>query len=481
MKPTVSYITDRPADGIRWVGVFPSGKLTTSFYDSETFKSYSQMASVGECIYDASLNILIYFLPEMRSPLDCQRLGGCIFKKISHKENKIFFLMDQMDQECVRNISYGFRLRSWRFETHHTSFRPLPSIKCSEVAFVTPYAPALTKCMPEENAVIDSVHWARQLANQPGNIMYPESMKNHLQSLQSLGIEVDVLDPQELSRQGFGALLGVGQGSIQPPYLVSLIWKGLPEQNLQQNPPIVFVGKGVTFDSGGLSLKNASGMMDMKLDKTGAVVVSAVLRALALRKAKINAVAVVALAENMPSGSAQRPGDIVTSLSGQTIEVLNTDAEGRLILADALTYAQKTYKPKVMVDVATLTGAVRIALGSVYAGLFSNFSKLSQELIAAGENVGELLWPLPLHKEYDKSLNSDNADMQNISTQQDGSAGASMGAHFLQRFVPDSVQWAHLDIASVDHLKKDTPLCPKGGSAFGVRLLDQWIRSYEKN
>jgi leucyl aminopeptidase len=270
-----------------------------------------------------------------------------------------------------------------------------------------------------------------------------------------------------------GALLGVAQGSANEPRLVVMQWNGAAKSA----KPVAFIGKGVTFDTGGISIKPAQGMEDMKWDMGGAGVVLGLMKALAKRKAKVNAVGVCGMVENMPSATAQRPGDIVTSMSGQTIEVLNTDAEGRLVLADALWYTQDRFKPQIMVDLATLTGAIIISLGAEHAGLFSNNDTLAERLMKSGTAVGESLWRMPLGEAYDKQLDTDAADMKNIGGREGGSITA---AQFLQRFV-NKVPWAHLDIAGVTWSKKDMPTVPKGGTAFGVRLLDDFVSAhYEK-
>lgn len=391
-----------------------------------------------------------------------QRLGG-------YKHANIW--VDALTAEQVRGIVFGFDLRNWSFDTYLTDpIHKTPAVNLEHAAFVTPHAMALAPALAYDHAVVDSVHWARQISNLPGNIIYPQTFAARLQALQALGLRVNVLQGEDLKE--FGALNGVAEGSVHPGCVVTVEWLGAPSSDQK---PIVLVGKGVTFDSGGLSIKPANGMEDMKMDKTGAVVICGVLRALAITKAPVNAVAVVALVENMPSGTAQRPGDIVRSLSGQTIEVLNTDAEGRLILADALWYAQQTYHPEVMVDVATLTGAVRVALGPVFAGLFANDDALGDQLLHAGTVAGERLWRLPLDPAYEKAMASSCADIQNISSNGFG-GGSCTAAAFLQRFVQPNVKWAHLDIAAVEHVTRDTPLCPRGGNAFGVQLLTTWIQ-----
>jgi leucyl aminopeptidase len=280
-----------------------------------------------------------------------------------------------------------------------------------------------------------------------------------------------VLDEKRLTELGMGALLGVAQGSVRPPRVVVMQYRGAAADVA----PVAFIGKGVTFDTGGISIKPAGGMWDMKWDMAGAGVVIGLMRLLAARRARVNAVGLVGLVENMPSGNAQRPGDIVRSMSGQTIEVLNTDAEGRLVLADVLWYCQDRFKPKAMIDLATLTGAVIVALGHENAGLFANNDELAERLIAAGKAVGEHVWRLPLAETYDRAIDSDAADVKNIAG--DRAAGSIIGAQFVQRFV-NNVPWAHLDIAGVAWSKKDAPTVPKGATAFGVRLLDRFVADY---
>ena len=408
---------------------------------------------------------------EMRRRCKWRQFGGLLWKEImSHPH--VVVPMQGLSAEQALDVAYGLAMKMWRFEHHRTSARPLSPVKCTSITIVHDKAALLADQWAQEKHLVDAVHWAREMANHPGSCIVPSTFVENLQDFREDGLEVQILDQAQMREKGFGALLGVAQGSDSPPYLAVITWKG----EKTDQPPIALVGKGVTFDSGGLSIKSSRGMEDMKLDKTGAVVVCATMRALARRKSPTHVVAVVALVENMVSGRAQRPGDIVTSLSGQSIEVLNTDAEGRLILADALTYVQNTFKPRCIVDVATLTGAVCVALGPVYAGLFSNSQKLMKDLSWAGHVTGERLWPLPLGPSYDRALNCDVADMKNI-TSPDFGAGSSTAAQFLQRFVEKDLSWAHLDIASVDHLTSDHPLCPKGGSAFGVQLLTRWIES----
>jgi len=371
--------------------------------------------------------------------------------------------------EAAGEVAFGARLRAYRFDRYRTTEKPdskptLKKLTVSGTADGKKTFVALSK-------VADAICFARDLVSEPGNILYPETLAAAAATLKKDGIEVEILDEKALKKLGMGALLGVAQGSVRPARVVVMQWKG----GRKGEAPVAFVGKGVTFDTGGISLKPGAGMEDMKWDMAGSAVVIGLMKALAGRKAKVNAVGVVGLVENMPSGSAQRPGDIVTSMSGQTIEVHNTDAEGRLVLADALWYTQNRFKPRFMVNLATLTGAIMIALGDVHAGLFSNDDKLSDQLVQAGKSVSELLWRMPLADAYDRAIDSDAADVKNISGNR--LAGSIIGAQFLQRFVND-VPWAHLDIAAVTWSKKDTATVPKGATAFGLRLLDQLVADH---
>jgi len=314
----------------------------------------------------------------------------------------------------------------------------------------------------------------RDLVSEPGNILHPDEYAKRLKSLKKDGLKINIFDKKKLKKLGMFSLLGVGMGSVRGSYLVTIEWKGAKNNSR----PLAFVGKGVTFDTGGYSLKPARFMEDMTYDMAGSAAVVGLMKTLALRKAKINAVGVVGLVENMVSGVAQRPGDIVKSYSGKTIEVLNTDAEGRLVLADALTYTEKKFKPKFIIDLATLTGAIIVSLGSEYAGLFSNDDNLSKKIIKAGKKVDEKLWRMPLHKNYDKLINSKNADMQNINYV--GGAGSTTAAQFLQRFIINKTPWAHLDIAGMAFSKYGGSLNSGGATGFGVRLLNQLVEdNYE--
>ncbi len=324
------------------------------------------------------------------------------------------------------------------------------------------------------NSLIEGTNYTKDLVSEPGNVLHPDEYAKRLKQLKKFGLKITVYDKKKLKKMGMNALLGVGQGSIRGSYLVVLEWKGLKSKK----KPLAFVGKGVCFDTGGISLKPAKFMEDMTYDMAGSAVVVGLMKNLALRKAKINAVGVVGLVENMPGGNAQRPGDIVKSYSGKTIEVLNTDAEGRLVLADALTFTENKYKPQFIIDLATLTGAIIVSLGSEYAGLFSNNDKLSKQLFDAGKKVDEKVWRMPLSKNYDKLINSKNADMQNINYI--GGAGSITAAQFLQRFILKNTPWAHLDIAGMAFSKYGGALSSWGATGFGVRLLNKLIEdNYE--
>jgi len=375
---------------------------------------------------------------------------------------------------AAAQLAFGARLRAYRFDKYRTKQKPEQKPSLTAVTVATDVASDAKKAYRGLGAVAEAVAFTRDLVSEPANELYPESMAERTTALGELGVSVEILDETRMRELGMGALLGVAQGSARAPRLVVMQYNG----GAAGTAPVAFIGKGVTFDTGGISIKPAAGMGDMKWDMAGAGVVIGLMRALAGRKARVNAVGIVGLVENMPSGTAQRPGDIVRSMSGQTIEVLNTDAEGRLVLADALWYCQDRFKPRLMVDLATLTGAVIVAIGSELAGLFSNNEELAQRLSAAGEAVGEKLWRLPLGESFDRAIDSDAADVKNIAG--DRGAGSSIGAQFLKRFVND-VPWAHLDIAGVAWSKKDAATVPKGATAFGLRLLDRFVAEhYEK-
>jgi leucyl aminopeptidase len=365
--------------------------------------------------------------------------------------------------------AFGARLAAYRFDRYRTTEKAdkKPSVTVTRV--VADDADAAAAAFEPLSSLAEAILFARDLVSEPANILYPEEFARRVKRLEDLGLEVEVLGEADMATLGMGSLLGVGQGSRRESQLAVMQWRGASDPDAQ---PIAFVGKGVTFDTGGISIKPADGMEDMKWDMGGAAAVAGVMHALAGRKAKVNAVGVLGLVENMPDGNAQRPGDVVTSMSGQTIEVINTDAEGRLVLADALWYCQDRFKPRFMIDLATLTGAIIVALGSDYAGLYSNNDDLADGLLAASKGEGENLWRMPLPSQYEKQIDSPIADVKNVGGRAGGSITAAL---FLQRFVKD-VAWAHLDIAGTAWKKPSTaPTIPEGASGFGVRLLNRLV------
>ncbi|MBN8829969.1 MAG: leucyl aminopeptidase [Sphingomonadales bacterium] len=376
-----------------------------------------------------------------------------------------------VDATCLAHLGLGALLRAWRIDTYRTKLaeKSKPTLETLTLASDAAELPAL---WADREALAQGVALTRELVSEPGNILYPESFVERSRHLADLGIELTVLDEEEMAKLGMGALLGVAQGSVRKPRILAMRWDGTGGA---QGAPLVLVGKGVTFDSGGISLKPGPGMEDMKWDMGGAGAVVGTMKALALRKAKAHVVGICGLVENMPDGNAQRPGDIVTTMSGQTVEVLNTDAEGRLVLCDAVWWAQNTYKPETVIDLATLTGAMIIALGHEHGGLFSNDDGLANQLLAAGLQSGDKLWRFPVSDAYDKLLDSPIADMKNIGPRY---AGSITAAQFIKRFVQDGVKWAHLDIAGMVWSDKPGATWDKGATGYGVRLLDQLIRDH---
>jgi leucyl aminopeptidase len=366
-------------------------------------------------------------------------------------------------------VASGVALRCYTFDKYKT-VKANDKPKLEQVSVLTSEASAARRAWTSLDAVSRGVALARDLVNEPANMLHPVELASRAKALTKLGLTVDVLTPREMKKLGMGALLGVAQGSDHEGRLIVMQWKG----GKAGAAPLAFVGKAVTFDTGGISIKPAAGMEDMKGDMAGGACVVGLMAALAGRKAKANVIGVVPAVENMPSGNAQRPGDIVKSMAGQTIAVLNTDAEGRLILADAMWYCQDRFKPAFMIDLATLTGAILVALGKEYAGLFSNNDELSQRLYDAGMETGEKVWRLPLAPEYDKLIDSDVADMKNIGGR---NAGSITAAQFLQRFV-NNVPWAHLDIAGTGMDAPKSAINPSWGSGWGVKLLNRLVEAH---
>lgn len=367
--------------------------------------------------------------------------------------------------DAAARVAYGAVLRGWRHDVYRTRLaaKDRPSLEEIIIVGASPAAATTWSTLAE---VAAGVMFARTLTAEPANVIYPASFVERCASLRDLGIEIEVLDEVAMQAAGMGALLGVAQGSSRPPRLLVLRWAGA------EGSPHVFVGKGVTFDSGGLSLKPFEAMEGMKWDMGGAAIVAGTLRALAGRKARAHVVGVCALVENMPDGNAQRPGDVVRTMSGQTVEVVNTDGEGRLILCDAMTWVQQRFEPKTLIDVATLTGAMIISLGHEYAGLFSNDDRLADQLAAVGKVTGEKLWRMPLEAAYDELLSSPIADMKNMGPRE---AGGITAAQFLKRFVADTVRWAHIDVAGMVWASTAGALWDKGATGYGVRLLERFV------
>ncbi|HEX5509158.1 MAG TPA: leucyl aminopeptidase [Pseudolabrys sp.] len=408
---------------------------------------------------------------------DFTKLGGTAMGKIpsSAVEATIFAELPggamRADQSAA--LALGVTLRAYKFDRYKTKRKDgeehaanvKVSIAVSDVA-------AARKAFTSREAIADGIVLARDLVNEPANVLYPDEFARRTLALRKQGVAVDVLDVRAMKKLGMNALLGVGQGSRRDSRLVAMRWNG----GRKGDAPVAFVGKGVCFDTGGISIKPAGGMEDMKGDMAGAACVVGLMQALAARKAKVNAVGVIGVVENMPDGNAQRPGDIVISMSGQTIEIINTDAEGRLVLADALWYTAKRFKPKFMVNLATLTGAIIVALGHEHAGMFSNDDRLSERLTKSGLATGELVWRMPLAQEYDKMIDSKFADVKNTGGGR--WAGAITAAQFLQRFVADKTPWAHLDIAGTGFDSRQTETNKSWGSGWGVQLLNRLVADY---
>ena len=419
--------------------------------------------------------------PEQANVRIFEELGGAVAAHLNGAgESEVTIAVDRAEgvpaaaADAAAAVAFGAQLRSYRFDRYKTREKPEKKPSLAQLTIMTDAPGEAQRAYNPLEKAVAAIGFTRDLVSEPGNVIYPETLAAEARTLEQFGVEVEVLDEPAMRELGMGALLGVAQGSARPPRLVVMQWRGAGAGD-QQAAPLAFIGKGVTFDTGGISIKPAAGMGEMKWDMAGSAVVIGLMRLLAARKAKVNAVGVVGLVENMPSGTAQRPGDIVTSMSGQTIEVLNTDAEGRLVLADAMWYCQDRFKPQFMIDLATLTGAIVVALGHHHAGLFANNEQLAARLIEAGKAVGEDVWRMPLAEAYDRDIDSDAADVKNIGGGR--AAGSITAAQFLQRFV-NNLPWAHLDIAGMAWSSKDAPTVPKGATAFGVRLLDRFVATY---
>jgi leucyl aminopeptidase len=401
-----------------------------------------------------------------------EKLGGTAAARlqISGEKKAVIDLNGlDYDADAAARVGLGAVLRSWRYDRYRTKLKDNQKPTLGEIIIVGGGSGAAKRYEQRWAPVVAGVGLTRELVTEPANIIYPESFVERVRaSIKGLGIDIDVLDRAAMEKLGMGALLGVAQGSVREARMMILKWNG----GSKSGHPTAFVGKGVTFDTGGISIKPAAGMEAMKWDMGGAGAVVGAIKALAMRKAKANIVGICGLVENMPGGNAQRPGDVVTTMSGQTVEVINTDAEGRLVLADAITYVQRKYKPSTIIDLATLTGAILVSLGHEWAGLFSNNEELAARLNQAGEQSGDKLWRMPLAESFDRLIDSPIADMKNVGPREGGSITA---AQFIQRFVDDGVKWAHIDMAGKAWSDKAGATYDKGATGFGVRLLDQYV------
>ena len=454
-------------------------KLSISKNSNQIIKTITSNKSKKKDFISFNLNpdqkIILIKIKNKLTATENEKRGANFYNYL--KSNLIFdvtFLNDNTTATQSKNSTFfeeflhGMQLKSYNFKKYKTK----QDVKNIDLTILNSKKTKNKKKFDRFSSILDGTNYTKDLVSEPGNILHPDEYAKRLLKLKKIGLRVRVYNKKELKKLGMGALLGVGQGSVRGSYLVTIEWNG----NRSKSKPLAFVGKGVCFDTGGYSLKPARFMEDMTYDMAGSAAVVGLMKTLALRKATVNAVGVVGLVENMVSGNAQRPGDIVKSYSGKTIEVLNTDAEGRLVLADALTFTEKKFKPKFIIDLATLTGAIIVSLGSEYGGLFSNNDKLSKELIDAGEKTDEKLWRMPLHKNFDKLMDSKNADMQNINYV--GGAGSTTAAQFLQRFILNKTPWAHLDIAGMAFSKYGGALNSSGATGYGVRLLNKLIEDF---
>ena len=445
--------------------------LSSSEYNfiSDLIKTIDSKKKFFDFAINSKKNIILIPIKTNIKNFECENLGADFFSHLKkNKKNEYNFISDSISQKEKNFLGlflHGLKLKSYEF----TKYKTKKKINIISINVIGRKSLPSLQTQLKYKALEKGTFFARDLVSEPGNVLHPDEYAKRINQLKKDGLKINIFDEKKLKKLGMYSLLGVGMGSIRGSYLVTMEWNGLKNNS----KPLAFVGKGVTFDTGGYSLKAAKFMEDMTYDMAGSAAVVGLMKTLALRKAKVNAVGVVGLVENMVSGTAQRPGDIVKSYSGKTIEILNTDAEGRLVLADALTYTEKKFKPKFIVDLATLTGAIIVCLGSEYAGLFSNNDNLSKQIIKAGEKVEEKLWRMPLHKNYDKLINSKNADMQNINYV--GGAGSTTAAQFLQRFIINKTPWAHLDIAGMAFSKYGGSLNSGGATGFGVRLLNKLV------
>ncbi|MGE5062969.1 MAG: leucyl aminopeptidase [Myxococcales bacterium] len=452
----------------------PAQQQVAATLDRQRFEGES--ASVSEQFIDdhgTSRRLLVIGTGAGTTPSEAaEKLGGTAAARLQTSgEKKAVIDVSGLgyDADTAARVGLAAALRSWRYDRYRTKLKDNQKPTLTEITIVGGGKGAEQRYKSRWAPVVEGVSLTRELVTEPANIIYPESFVERVKaSLAGSGVEIDVLTRAQMQKLGMGALLGVAQGSAREGRLLVLRWNGAAKGKR----PVAFVGKGVTFDTGGISIKPAAGMEAMKWDMGGAGAVAGALKALALRKAKANIVGICGLVENMPGGNAQRPGDVVTTMSGQTVEVINTDAEGRLVLADAVTYVQKNYKPSAIVDLATLTGAILISLGHEWAGLFSNNEEFAAELTKAGNESGDKLWRMPLGEPFDRLIDSPIADMKNVGPREGGSITA---AQFIQRFIENGLKWAHVDMAGKAWSDKPSSTYEKGATGFGVRLLDQFV------
>ena len=435
----------------------------------------TQKSKIASLNLEFDQKVMIILIVNKNDSQQAEQLGSKFYDYIKGNDIDNVLILGSSSSSIKNKIKldeflHGAELKSYEFNLYKTK----KTNKIINFNILKSKNIINEKIRTKLDAILKGVNLTRDLVSEPGNILTPDEYTKRLLKLKKHGLKITVYDEKKLKNLGLNALLGVGQGSVNGTYLVTIEWNGAKSKS----KPLAFVGKGVCFDTGGISLKPARFMEEMTYDMAGSAVVAGLMKNFALRKAKINAVGVVGLVENMPGGNAQRPGDIVKSYSGKTIEILNTDAEGRLVLADALSFTEKKFKPQFMIDLATLTGAIIVCLGEEYAGLFSNDDNISKKIFKAGEKVGEKVWRLPLHENYDKLINSKIADVQNINYA--GGAGSITAAQFLKRFILNKTSWAHLDIAGMAFSKKAANLNPGGATGYGVRLLNKFIEdNYE--
>jgi len=456
---------------LRKLIIFKDIKALKNLLDEKKNENFFCINNFNVC---PEKTIFINFKEDLSS-IEIQQLGGQVISKFKNNSDiNIFFNSEEQKyQNMFYNFFLGATLKKYSFLKYKTVIPEKKKDNLKKLNLIVKNKVFFHSIKKKIFSLASSVFFTRDLVSEPPNVLSPEMFVKEIKKLSSLGIKIVVYDLNKLKKLGMNAIIGVSQGSKNLPFFVTMEWK---PKNHTNKKPLSFIGKGVCFDTGGISLKPAKFMEDMKYDMAGAGAIAGLMRSVALSKINKYVVGAVALVENMPSGSAQRPGDVVKSYSGKTIEILNTDAEGRLILADAIHYVEKHYNPDLIVDLATLTGAIVVSLGNEYAGIFSNNDKLANTLIKSGEVEGEKLWKFPLHKNYDDLMNSEIADVQNINYS--GGAGSITAAQFLQRFISKNTAWAHLDIAGMAWTKKDLDITPKGATGFGVKLLTNFVENY---